>query len=327
MIVLSTIIIGFMILSFPLGAYAFYNGGMGLEYSAQQFANIPVFILGIPLGIAGGISLMDAFAILWIVYLILFVIILNGPFVSMPSVIRRTMRGEMTILTLNSSFSMVIVFSSLYLVSFLIEIIQSSLGISTGALTLENPLVDFFSISLAPLTEEIGFRVSTIGLVGFALMFGRVGLIKALRMFWHPQRYLVAKSANTRQQDMRVLYSIALFTGIFFGISHLLFGGGWEIGKVTTGSLAGVALGVMYIQFGLPNAILLHWSFNYFRGAYFYFGDITSSNILGYIMEVSVLITGAGGILLLTLIFIARRIYGINETYSMNLINEGGIDA
>ena len=51
---------------------------------------------------------------------------------------------------------------------------------------------------------------------------------------------------------------------MMFGFAHILYGGGWEIGKVSTACLAGLVFAIMYVSYGAYADILLHWFFNYY---------------------------------------------------------------
>ena len=59
-------------------------------------------------------------------------------------------------------------------------------------------------------------------------------------------------------------WTLILITGIAFGSAHYLLGGGWEIGKVTTATLAGLVFGIVYVAYGAYAPILMHWFFNYY---------------------------------------------------------------
>ncbi len=293
-ILAAAAVIVMMLLSFPIGAIAFYDGRLGSSHS--EVVEFPAFLFGLPLGLISGITLGDAFGGLWVLYLVLFVIALNGPLSSVTEMIRRT-KNPVRSISRNQAVSIVVAFSSVYLLSTIIELVQQSYGVRSGSLSDTNPLVAFVTVSLAPLTEEIGFRVSTIGFFAFAVVSSRAGLLMGIRALWHPERYL--RRVTKGRGKLRTLYSIAVVSGLFFGFAHLLYGGGWEIGKVSTASLAGITLGVMYIKFGIPSAILMHWSFNYFRSAFFYFGNSSPGFSLTDVVDIVVLIAGVTSVILI----------------------------
>ncbi len=137
-----------------------------------------------------------------------------------------------------------------------IEAIQSSIGIETGMLETESDYVFFLSAMQAPIAEEIGFRLMIIGIISLLMVppdAGKIGLFKA---FIHPY------SVHRDSREIKILYLIAVIQALFFGLAHLLAGGGWDIGKVSTASLAGIYLGYLFIRYGFTTAVLGHAFFN-----------------------------------------------------------------
>jgi len=66
----------------------------------------------------------------------------------------------------------------------------------------------------------------------------------------------------------RLEWVTLFFTSGAFGAAHYLYGGGWEIGKISTAMLSGLALGYVYLRYGAYAPVLLHWFFNYYFGAF-----------------------------------------------------------
>jgi hypothetical protein len=95
--------------------------------------------------------------------------------------------------------------------------------------------------------------------------------------------------------------------GAMFGYAHIAFGAGWEIGKVTTSSLAGIILGLIYFFYGFPGAVLLHWSFNYFLDSFYYF-DLGIESGLSYLADFVTIIVGLASILFL-LIYALQKMF------------------
>ena len=71
---------------------------------------------------------------------------------------------------------------------------------------------------------------------------------------------------------MRMIGRLEFFTiigsSLVFGLTHFLSGAGWEIGKISTAMVSGLALGLVYLRYGAYAPILLHWFFNYYFGAF-----------------------------------------------------------
>ena len=291
LVVLVMIFAGFMLLSFPFGAYAFYNGNLSAASSEPLIANIPVFVVGLPIDFPVRMTFADLFAALWIIYLALFVIAVNGPNTSLWRTLKGLGSGPLKISD-NGILIATVAFTSVTLLTSLIERVQSTVGVGSGALPETDPMQTFVGIALAPFTEEIGFRVSTIGLVAVTVLLGRANFAYALKALWHPEKYLGIPSPR-RNAILTMIYGVAIISGLMFGLAHILFGAGWQIGKFTTSSVAGIALGFVYIKAGLPAAVLMHWSFNYYRSSYYYFELAIGGTNIQDGMEYLLVIIGA----------------------------------
>ena len=291
LVVLVIIFAGFMLLSFPFGAYAFYNGNLSAASSEPLIANIPVFVVGLPIDFPVRMTFADLFAALWIIYLALFVIALNGPNTSLWRTLKGLGSGPLRISD-NGILIATVAFTSVTLLTSLIERVQSTVGVGSGALPETDPMQTFVGIALAPFTEEIGFRVSTIGLVAVTVLLGRANFAYALKALWHPEKYLGIPSPR-RNAILTMIYGVAIISGLMFGLAHILFGAGWQVGKFTTSSVAGIALGFVYIKAGLPAAVLMHWSFNYYRSSYYYFELAIGGTNIQDGMEYLLVIIGA----------------------------------
>lgn len=295
LLVLVVIFAGLMLLSFPLGAYAFYNGNLSTSSSEPFISKIPIFVVGLPIDLPARTTFADLFAVLWVIYLVLFVIAINGPHASLPQILKRS--GSQGVrFSDNAIVATIMTFTSVTLLTSLIERLQTSVGVASGSLPESDPLQTFAGIALAPLTEEIGFRVSTIGLIAFTVLLGRADFGYALKALWHPERYLGIPSRG-RNATLPMIYIIAIISGLLFGLAHILFGAGWQIGKFTTSSIAGIALGLLYIKVGLPAAVLMHWSFNYYRSSYYYFELAVGETFLREGMEIMLVMIGAMSLL------------------------------
>jgi hypothetical protein len=176
----------------------------------------------------------------------------------------------------NKAIIFIIIFSMTFFSVNLINIIQSELGIETGSpVMVKNQILEnFITISISPITEEIGFRLTTIGICTLILLFNKTNKINKLRIMWNPKKYIKKYSNENYRNHIRILYIIAIVSGIVFGLSHILVGNGWQIGKVTTASLIGIIIGILHINYGFNYAILFHWTFNYVIGSYAYLEKI-----------------------------------------------------
>jgi len=182
----------------------------------------------------------------------------------------------------NWLFAMPIVTSMMLTAVVAIHSFQEAHGIPTGEVSLPSNLFKaFFELSYAALIEEIGFRVTPIGafLIIYLFWVGRSNLAtpslrQRLKLFLTAPLYPdeAKKMVGVKTvSDFGVRGGISLgewfmifFTSIVFGLAHYLFGGGWEVGKVTSASVVGLAMGLTYLLYGVQAPILLHWFFNYY---------------------------------------------------------------
>jgi hypothetical protein len=159
-------------------------------------------------------------------------------------------------------------FSGYFVLSILIDVIQQLFGVTLGNPLTANPLLSFFYLSAAPLNEEIFFRVLLLGLPLFILFvpFGK-GLF--LSTLYHP--YKNVSYEKGKYTTIAIVIIIAL-NSLAFGLSHVLFGGGYEIGKITQAGLGGVIIAWLYYRYSLSSALTFHWISNFVFFAYSIFG-------------------------------------------------------
>ncbi|HEX5904431.1 MAG TPA: CPBP family glutamic-type intramembrane protease, partial [Candidatus Nitrosocosmicus sp.] len=155
-------------------------------------------------------------------------------------------------------------FSVYFILSILIDLIQQLFGVTLGNPLTNNPLLSFFYLSAAPLNEEIFFRVILIGLPLF-LIFIPIGRGKFLSTMNHPYPNI----QEFRRKNTTIgIFIIIVLNSFVFGISHVIFGGGYEIGKISQAALGGLIIGWVYYRYGLASAITFHWISNYVFFAY-----------------------------------------------------------
>ena len=102
-------------------------------------------------------------------------------------------------------------FSILVLVSAVITIIQESFGIVTEPPDTANDLILFLQISLAPITEEIGFRLILIGIPLF-LIYSHKSSIK----FFIKSFFVIIGSRKVNNNNNRTLSSCNVKIKIYF---------------------------------------------------------------------------------------------------------------
>ncbi|MDH3385269.1 MAG: CPBP family intramembrane metalloprotease [Nitrosopumilus sp.] len=248
-----SVIFGMMFLSFPLGAYVMFHSEIGddinFNFPLEQFE---IFSIG------------DAFIVLWCVYIVLFTIAMLGPKEGfLKNLSAFLSHGKLKTKT-NYMVGITKWFSILILISAVINFIQEGFGISTVPPAVESNIIQFFYVSLAPIAEEIGFRVFLIGLPLFAFYSHKSSVKHFFKALWSP-------SSNLHIYESRRAIILIIIVAVFFGLAHIISGEPWSGGKFAQATASGIILGWLYFRFGLISAILVHWAVNYFIFSYVHF--------------------------------------------------------
>jgi len=69
-------------------------------------------------------------------------------------------------------------------------------------------------------------------------------------------------------------WGIVIFTSIIFGLAHFNPGVSWEIGKITSATVAGLVIALSYLVYGAQASIIMHWFFNAYTDTYILFSEI-----------------------------------------------------
>jgi hypothetical protein len=261
---LLSIIFGLLLISFPVGIYVVFESDIGDDihydypithldiFSQTDFYQSPI-----------DVTLGDAFVILWMFYLIIFVIALLGPKQHFLKSISSLISMGKYDAKLNYMFAMTKWLSILILISAIINYIQESFGIATIPPLGGNSLIQFFYVSLAPLLEEFIFRIILIGIPLFVLYSGRASIRYFVKCLWSPS------SLNILDSKKAIL--LIIFIGISFGFAHIAFSDSWSEGKFAQATAGGIILGWVYLRYGIVVSLLIHWATNYFIFAYAHF--------------------------------------------------------
>ncbi|MDA4111497.1 MAG: CPBP family intramembrane metalloprotease [Thaumarchaeota archaeon] len=272
------------------------------NYSAATMGSgITFFITLITIPVPLNFSFGQLFLTLWTIYIILFAMAMNGPIRNMLGSIKEASTKGTQALFDNSMFATLIIFPVVVWVTVALSLLEQAGGVSTGSLPPADPLLQFVELSIAPLREELGFRVIPIGLAALLILFSRGRFRDGLLSLWHPSRYL--KKDDTPAQYKRNLRTMFIMIGVsalLFGLAHVLLGAGWGPGKILSAAVAGIGLAGLYYLYGFPAAVLLHWSIDYFLSTY----DLIPSlqNVGGLISLYTLGISVAGSIVLIVLL-------------------------
>ncbi|HEC96103.1 MAG TPA: CPBP family intramembrane metalloprotease, partial [Euryarchaeota archaeon] len=101
-----------------------------------------------------------------------------------------------------------------------------------------------FYVLLAPLFEEISFRVIMVG-VPLAIIFLRI-------------KYLFG---GIKKEHLKVGYALVIISGAIFGIAHHLWGG-WGSAKAIPATVQGIYLGLLFIYYDFFAGLTLHFITN-----------------------------------------------------------------
>ena len=258
---LLSVIFGMMLLSFPMGMFVVFNSDIGGDINFQY----PVSELSpfddTDYQLTFDVTIGDAFVILWSIYVILFAIAIFGPKKGFLQTLSPTISHGKIIPQSNYLVSITKWFSILILVSAIITLTQEKFGIQTLPPDTGNDLIEFFYVTLAPLTEEIIFRALLIGIPIFALYSHKSSVKHFFKSIWNPTR-------NLHIYDSKKILVLIVLVGVIFGFAHIATGEPWSEGKFAQASASGIILGWVYFRFGFLAATIIHWGTNYFIFSY-----------------------------------------------------------
>ena len=308
---LISVIFFLMILSFPTGMYLVFNSEIGDDITYEYpMGSLSFFLAGIGFEAPVEFELGDGFVVIWCTFLILFTIAIFGPKTNFVTVLQAMITGGKYKIQDNYIVATIKWFSILVIVSAGIIGIQELAGISVEQPEATNQLVQFFDISLAPIIEEIGFRVILIGIPLFALYSQRSSLRTLGKSLWWPWQNL--QNVNTKRALI-----VIVTVGILFGAAHIFSDESWSSGKLAQAIASGIIIGWVYYRYGLVPAILIHWATNYFVYSYGYIvadiNQISINNAFSHSLlttvELILITTGIISVVILALNYVYSKKY------------------
>ncbi len=272
LIVVLTLIL--MILSFPVGIYTVFYTRLSDSTAYNSPIHGIVLLVGlIPLKIPVDTSVGTAFVAFLTVYAIFFTIAALQK-VGIIYSIRQFVSGGQDALFRNPLSATVVTLGAITFGLTILDIAQTRGGLPTGQLT-GDPLYLFLGITMAPLTEELGFRFALVGVPVFLVAVASSRSLRtAVRALWRPSAaWDEGEPLQTSRPPAYPLtkvfaYSLLVVSSVVFGLAHYFSNSGWDVGKISQASIAGVALAYLYIRYGFHTSVLLHWGVNYFGTAY-----------------------------------------------------------
>ena len=167
---LASVIFGLMIIAFPMGAYVVFNSNLENSVSYDfPLTDLDFFLAGIGFEIPIEFELGDVFIGFWCIFLIIFVIAVLGPKSSFLKALSPIMSEGKYETKSNYLLFVIKWFAILIVISLVIDFIQNYFGVTTEPPESSDALIQFFKISAAPISEEIGFRVMLIGIPLFLM--------------------------------------------------------------------------------------------------------------------------------------------------------------
>jgi len=284
------------------GFFFFTLGGLELSVRSLNFPILVFFLVGFftpaPLHVG------TVFLFIWIVYSLCFFFAwkwrrgFHTAFAKSSSV-------ELHKIFKNFLFAMPLLSSMVLTAALAIIYSQGAVGVETGMVQLpSDPHEAFLDLAYGPLVEELAFRLVPIGLliVFYVFLLGKnikgvsaVGnRVKLFFMaFFYPEgAKRMAGLPNVSEHGVLkgispVEWVMIVVTSAVFGLAHVLFPSGWEVGKITSAFVQGFFFAVTYVAYGFEGPILLHWYFNYYN--YFFDLEVAEGFFLATVELLSVI--------------------------------------
>ena len=314
--IITAIVIGFVILtyalSFVVASLAIIATQLGPELlSLNGLLPVEAFLLIIPRVVpANGLALVIGFMLIFALCFWAAAKDRGGFINSFTALTRRakptTTPNWLVVMPLISSFLLVL--------TLILSISLTSAGVPVGNLPTKNQADLFASVTFAPVAEEIGFRITPIGLVVVVrtlLPLHRGRGFRSAGVATIARRSLIALISPDRAKEAAGLPSIGtrgwhgihwmewillVASSAWFGLLHSLSGAGWGPGKAIPAGLTGLALGIVYLWYGAYANILLHWFFDFYNISIF--GELLGgplSNILASLAVLASLFLAVAG--------------------------------
>ena len=306
---LISVIFCLMVLSFPTGAYLVFNSEIGDSITHEYpMDSLSLFLAGIGFEVPVQFELGDGFIVIWCIFLILFTAAILGPKKNFVAVLQSMISEGNYKIQDNYLVAVIKWFSVLVIVSAGIIAVQEFVGISVEQPEAPNQLIQFFDISLAPIIEELGFRVLLIGLPLFLLYSQKSSFKFFVKSLWWPWK-------NLHNVNMKKALSVIVIVGILFGAAHIFSDEAWSTGKLAQAIASGIIIGWVYFRYGFVPAVLIHWATNYFIFSYGYIvadinqisiGDAFSHSLLNT-LELMLVVTGIISVAVLVLNYVYSR--------------------
>jgi len=247
---------------------------------------MPVFFGGIPQLVNINFLSGYVFMFFWLIYLLFFLFLSKGTNSSVYNSLKNIRSNEDDRFLENDLMFISYYFSLLTVFLFFVNYLQKNIGLPIGELPETNLVLDYVLLTIAPIVEEIGFRVTIIGLLAVIFLSKEKDIRIIFNSLWRPIDVIDVNFYKP------LLWLLIIFSSLLFGWSHYAYGSGWDIGKISIATFAGLALGFTYVYRGVISAIMLHWAFNYYNGTLYYFDKLFNGASLTWIPDNIIFVCG-----------------------------------
>ncbi|MEM3403186.1 MAG: CPBP family glutamic-type intramembrane protease [Nitrososphaeria archaeon] len=291
--VLIVLIVATVVFSFILGPYIVFNTEEGKQIEGE-IDYYYVFIVGFLLVFPFSAVIQQQFVSEWVMYVAIFSILLFSGEKTLAKVLKNSHKGGVSSFFKNDLSASIAIFSITAVLVLVIDLVQTIVGIPSGTLPETNSAKLLATITHAPLSEEIGFRLSIIGLFALLTIRGWKTGVSKIEFLLNPLPTLKKSQnyINFRSRVWGLFLPLIIGSSLFFGFAHIAPGSVWEIGKFTEATIAGLMLGVAYVFYGLGAAIMVHWAFNYYTNSIYLFEQNVYNLDLSTFNDMFVLVLG-----------------------------------
>jgi len=291
--------VAMMLVSFPVGLYTVFGAHLSNNYTSSTTVsalNLDFVFANVEMPVVGNLgSLFFVFSAIYLGFLLL----AARQGAGLLKALRASASEGYDALFKNPLTATLVLLGVTSLVTVLVDNLQANAGVATGSLT-GDPFSLLVNFTLAPLLEEITFRLIMIGvpvLILSLIMFRELSPLKAAKALWRPSSVwdvdedegdVTVRSFEETSPSMfpdsptdslkvrairPVVYVFLVLSAFIFGYAHYASGVGWGPGKVSEAALAGLALGYLYVKYGFQTSVLMHWSINYVGSVFSFFAQ------------------------------------------------------
>lgn len=272
--VLVVLTLALVLLALPAGIYTCFFTQLSGNFSAgSQVLGLYLFVGPAAVLLPVETSLGSVFVTLTVIYAaMLLLAALQGR--GLFSSFRAAYKDGFSVFFSNTLLVTMVAIGFFVFTVVLLDTAETSSGIPIGSLS-GDPFRLFNELAIAPLREELGFRVLIIGVLALVACVG-LPLKTAARALWRPS--VISEVRGRDAATTGLLVAGLVISAVTFGLVHVLSNIGWEIGKLPAATYGGFVLGYLYIKYGFHVAVLTHWGLDFLSSVFYYLGQGAPTN-------------------------------------------------